>query len=165
MKPIALVVEDDPSLQREMVKHPPAACGCPIGGTPTCVAGTCKLCTDPGSPGCAVPPPPPLDAGGPKDASLPGSVHCDYKVSGYEYCYSYEGLTASETSAVEKACLAESGASVVSTCPTTGVSACCEDITTTGASYTYGYCVYGVPSSAIAALKTACTTDKGTFSL
>jgi len=106
-----------------------------------------------------------LDAGGPVDASLPGSLNCDYKVAGDEYCYSYEGLTASETSAVEKACLAESGATVVSTCPTAGVTACCEDIPSSGASYTYGYCVYGVPASDISALKNACAADKGTFSL
>ena len=62
--------------------------------------------------------------------------------------------------------MANTGATTPSSCPSAGQSGCCEKISAgAGATgYTYGYCTYGEPSSAMSALQTACTALKGTFS-
>jgi len=104
-------------------------------------------------------------SGGSSGTSSGGSFNCDYKVASYEYCYSYSGLTSSQTSAEQTACKAESGATTPSSCPTANKSGCCEKIPLTGSSITYGYCTYGVPSASQSALKTACTASKGTWSM
>jgi len=131
----------------------PGLCGCPISGTPTCVMGTCKNCL-----GSSCGPKPPIDAGSPP----PGSFSCEYAVGGYSYCYSYNGLSASEVSAEMTACKAETGAKVVASCPG-GFSGCCEDIPLSGTTVSYGYCTYGVPASSLSSEMTACAAVKGTW--
>jgi hypothetical protein len=102
-------------------------------------------------------------SGGSDGSGSGGGFNCDYKVGPYEYCYSYTGLTSSQMSAEQTACKAESGATTPSSCSTKNQSGCCEKIPLTGSSITYGYCTYGVPSADVSALKTACTTSKGTW--
>jgi hypothetical protein len=138
-------------------------CGCPFSGSPTCVSGTCRLCADPTTPGCAHPTPKPPDAG--VDSSPAASFACTYEVAGTSYCYEYTGISSTTYAALKSACASQPGSKEGVTCPTTGLAGCCEDIPSSGSSITYGYCTYGVPMSSIASLESACASVKGTWTM
>jgi hypothetical protein len=86
-----------------------------------------------------------------------GDVNCTNTVAGTSYCYSYSGLPSDLTSSI---CGTGKEAS---SCPTANESGCCEDIKVSAGtvSYSYGYCLYSVPSADLSAESSACGTLKG----
>src|SRR5580693_2177610 len=56
-----------------------------------------------------------------------GAFNCDYKEAGFEYCYSYTGLTAAQTTAEQDACMAYPASTTPSSCPSANQSGCCEN--------------------------------------
>jgi hypothetical protein len=92
-------------------------------------------------------------------SSAGGAFNCDYKEAGFEYCYSYTGLTAEQTTAEQDACSAYPASSTPSSCPSASQSGCCENVTEAG--ITFGYCLYNIPSESLSALASACNTEKG----
>src|ERR1700677_4164273 len=91
-------------------------------------------------------------------SSKGGAFNCDYKEAGYEYCYSYTGLTAEQTTAEQDACGAYPGSSTPSSCPSANQSGCCENVTEAGINF--GYCLYDIPATSLGALQMACETEK-----
>src|SRR5262245_56951965 len=57
-----------------------------------------------------------------------GDFNCDYKQAGYEFCYSYSGMSALQTTSEQQACSAYPGASTPSSCPSANQSGCCENV-------------------------------------
>jgi hypothetical protein len=95
-----------------------------------------------------------------------GAFNCDYKeavgTASYEYCYSYSGLSSSQTTAEQTACKAFPMSTTPSSCPS-GATDSCENIPLAGSSITYGYAIYNLPSSAVTGSMSACTALKGTW--
>jgi hypothetical protein len=95
-----------------------------------------------------------------------GDVNCTVTsgtgASAFEECYSYSNLPTGITATD----VCPTGKVSSSACPTANESACCEDISGgAGAdTYTYGYCVYKVPSADLSGAQAGCTALKGKWS-
>jgi hypothetical protein len=77
--------------------------------------------------------------------------------AGYEDCYTYSNVPPSTTAS--EICGA---GTPVGSCPTTGKSACCIDISD-GGTLSFSYCLYGVPATYLTSQQSSCTSLNGTW--
>jgi hypothetical protein len=79
-------------------------------------------------------------------------------IAGNQFCYVYKNLTSDQESAEQQACKAQSGASVVTSCPSASLVGCC---TQTQAGVAVEACYYFGTASTD---QQACTQAAGTWS-